>query len=127
MTVSNAYVELLKDQLSDFAPIAVRRMFSGIGRFADGLMFAIAIDDVLYLKADEETRATFEAEGLSPFSYTRGARTVALSYWRAPERLLDDADEMREWAAQALSVAKRMSSRKPGKPKSKAKKRRKSS
>ena len=112
MALSDAYVELLKDQLSGFAPIAVRRMFSGIGLFVDGMMFAIAIDDVLYLKADDETRATFEKEGLAPFSYVRSGRTVPLSYWRAPERLLDDADEMREWAARALSVAKRKAARK---------------
>ena len=123
MAVSDGYVELLKDQLSELGPVSARRMFSDVGLFVDGIMFAIVIGDVLYLKADDETRATFEKEGLVPFSYERSGRTVALSYWRAPERLLDDVEEMREWAARALSVARHTSARK----RSKAKRRRKSS
>lgn len=111
MGVSDGYIELLKDLLADLAPISARRMFSGVGLFAQGVMFAIVIDDVLYLKADKETQASFEAEGLGPFSYNRSGRTVALSYWRAPERLLDDRDDMLDWAQRALAVAKRTSAK----------------
>ena len=32
----------------------VRRMFSGAGVFADGLMIALVVDGVIYLKADDE-------------------------------------------------------------------------
>ncbi|MFN3625218.1 MAG: TfoX/Sxy family protein [Hyphomicrobium sp.] len=109
MPVSDGYVELLKDLLADLAPITARRMFSGVGLFADGVMFALLIDDALYLKADDETRGTFEAEGLAPFTYVRSGRKVALSYWRAPERLLDDREEMHGWASRALAAARQAS------------------
>ncbi|MEI9902021.1 MAG: TfoX/Sxy family protein [Hyphomicrobium sp.] len=120
MAVSDGYVGLLKDLLADFAPVSARRMFGGVGLFTDGVMFALLIDDVLYLKADDTTRSSFEVEGLSPFSYERSGRTVALSYWRAPERLLDDAGELHAWASRALVVARKASApprRKAGKPK----------
>jgi len=107
MGASDGFIELLRELLADIGPLGVRRMFSGAGLFADGLMFGIVIDDVLYLKADDTTRGDFEAEGLAPFSYQRNGRAVDLSYWRSPERLLDDADEMRCWAQRALGVAKK--------------------
>lgn len=122
MPVSDGYVELLQDLLSDLGPITARRMFSGVGLFAGGVMFAIVIDDVLYLKADAATRGAFEAEGLAPFSYARSGRAVALSYWRAPERLLDDRDEMLGWAARALGAARQAS---PGTTRKRNPKRRK--
>lgn len=121
MGVSDGYIDLLKDLLADLAPISARRMFSGVGLFAQGVMFAIVIDDALYLKCDDETRGAFEAEGLAAFSYNRNGRTVALSYWRAPERLLDDSDEMLSWASRALAVARRTSSKRPRSKRRKAK------
>jgi len=102
----DGFIELLRELLADIGPLGVRRMFGGTGLFADGLMFGIVIDDVLYLKADDATRGDFEAEGLAPFSYQRNGRAVDLSYWQIPERLLDDADEMRLWARRAMGVAK---------------------
>jgi DNA transformation protein len=70
-------------------------------------MFGLIADDTLYLKADEATKRAFEAEGLATFAYESNGKTVALSYWRIPERLLDDPDEMLSWARIALGVAHR--------------------
>jgi DNA transformation protein and related proteins len=113
MGVSDGYLELLEDSLADLGPVTSRRMFGGAGLFAGGVMFALVVDDALYLKVDDETRSRFEAESLTPFSYNRNGRAVALSYWRAPERLLDDKDEMLSWALSALTVAKRTSAKAP--------------
>jgi DNA transformation protein len=106
MTASNGFVELVKDALCGLGPVSVRRMFGGAGVYADGVMFGLVADDTLYLKADDETQRAYEAEGLGPFMYTGGGRTIAMSYWRIPERLLDDADEMTAWARVALGVAR---------------------
>ena len=92
--------------MTSFGPITVRRMFGGAGVFRDGLMFALIADEVVYLKADETTEGDFKVEGLSPFTYQtkRNPRTV-MSYWRAPERCLDDPDEMTDWCRKAFAVA----------------------
>lgn len=111
MGASEGFIALLKDLLSGIPPVSVRRMFGGAGLFSDGVMFAIVIDDVLYLKADASTCTAFESEGMTPFSYERHGRRVTLSYWRAPEGLFDDSDELQSWALQALSVAKQHSVR----------------
>jgi DNA transformation protein and related proteins len=120
MTASESFVELLEDALSGLGPMSVRRMFGGAGLYADGVMFGLISGDTLYLKADSQSQRAFEAEGLQPFTYqTRGKHRIALSYWQIPERLLDDPDEMLDWARTALAAARRAAAR-PGRTKARA-------
>ena len=100
--------DYLSELFSEFGPVTVRRMFSGAGIFADGLMIALVVDGVIFLKADADIIPLFEGEGLSPFSYKRkqGRRTI-MSYWRMPERLYDDPDELAEWARRSIAAARR--------------------
>ncbi len=113
MAASEGFIELLKDVLGGLGPVSVRRMFGGAGVYADGVMFGLVADDTLYLKADDETKAAFETEGLGPYGYGGKGKRIDLPYWRAPERLLDDPDEMVEWARTALGVARRAAAAKP--------------
>ena len=91
-----------------FGRITVRRMFSGAGLFVEGTMFAIVVDGVIFLKADEQTIPRFKGEGLGPFTYSTktGTRSLA-SYWRMPERLYDEPDELARWATESLAAARR--------------------
>jgi DNA transformation protein len=75
-------------------------------------MFGLIVRDVIYLKADETCAADFEREGCAAFTYTRGKASGrpsqhALPYWRLPERLYDDPDELAAWAARAFASAER--------------------
>lgn len=106
MSASDGFLALLQDLLSDLGRVTSRRMFSGAGVYIDGVIFALVVDDVLYLKTDEESRTVFEAEGLKPFSFVKQGKRISTSYWRAPERLLDDAPEMQRWARSALKAAR---------------------
>jgi DNA transformation protein len=104
--------EFIHELFAQFGPVTVRRMFSGAGIFRDGLMFGLVIRDVIYLKVDETNAAEFEREGSTPFTYTRGRtsgrpRQHALPYWRLPERLYDEPDELAVWARRAFAVAER--------------------
>lgn len=105
--MANAELKLLlEEMLTPLGPVMVKRMFGGFGVFLDGLMFGLVTDDQLYLKTGEGGRSMFEAEGLGPFTYTKkGGPAVLTSYYRAPERLLDDQDEMLEWARAAHRAA----------------------
>ena len=119
MTASAGFIDLLLDVLRGLGPVTVKRMFGGAGVYADGVMFGLVEGDALYLKADGETLAAFEAEGQAPFVYdgAKGPVTV-MSLWRVPERLYDDPEEMVDWARRALSVARALAAQK-AKPKSK--------
>ena len=102
----------ITELFSGFGPVAVRRMFSGSGVFADGLMIALVVDGVIYLKVDDSLVPLFEREGQAPFSYkTRDGRRTLNSYWRMPERLYDEPDELAEWARHSLQAARRAGSK----------------
>ena len=98
--------EHIKELFAAFAPVSVRRMFSGAGVFTEGLMIAIVVDGVIYLKVATQDIAAFEREGCGPFSYAtkEGTRSLA-SYWRMPDRFYDDPDELAQWARRAYAAA----------------------
>lgn len=98
--------EFLCDALRPLGPVMAKRMFSGAGLFCDGLMFGLIFGDTLYLKADAQSQAAFVAEGMTPFVYEAKGRQVSLGYWRAPERLLDEPDDLVAWSRIALAVAR---------------------
>jgi DNA transformation protein len=105
--------EEIRDLFSAFGPVSVRRMFSGAGLFAEGVMFALRIRDDIFLKADAETIPSLEAEGSRPFSYeTKKRRVVVNSLWRLPDRLLDDPEDLTNFARAALKAAHRAAAKK---------------
>ncbi|MFN0217782.1 MAG: TfoX/Sxy family protein [Hyphomicrobium sp.] len=121
MPVNQSFLDMLLELLAPAGAISVRRMFGGASLYADGVLFALVDDDVLYLKADETTSARYQAEGLKPFTYEGQTGPVSMSYWRAPERLYDDHDQMLEWTREALAVARMAAARKAAKARPKLK------
>ena len=118
MATSPGIQAFLEELFTPLGGVSLRRMFSGHGVFRDGTMFGLVIRDVLYLKADDATRAAFEAEGSAPFTYAGAkGREVRTSHWRVPERLLDEPDEFVEWARAAFAAAKRAETAKSAKAK----------
>ena len=107
MPVSGEFIRLIEEALAPLGSVKARRMFSGAGLYSGSVMFALIADDTLYLKADDATRTAFEAEGLGPFVYQGKGKPVRMSYWQAPQRLLDDPDELLAWAERALEAAHR--------------------
>ena len=100
-------VEFIHDLFQPFGPVTVRRMFGGAGLFADGVMFGLVSGGQIYLKADATTVTCFESERCEPFEYsTKNGKRTLTSYWRLPDRLYDDADELAQWARQALAAAR---------------------
>lgn len=74
MAVTDGYKEFVRDLLSGFGPVTIRNMFGGAGISADGVMFAILVDDTLYLKADQASSSAFAAEGKGQFTYAPAGR-----------------------------------------------------
>ncbi len=98
----------IRELFAAFGPVTIRRMFGGAGIYADATMFALVADGTIFFKADERTIPAFEREGLGPFIYAaKNDKRVAMSYWRMPDRLYDDPDELARWANEALAAARR--------------------
>ena len=104
--------EYIRELFQHFRPVDVRRMFGGAGIFCDGMMFGLIFDGAIFLKIDDETIPDFEREGSTPFVYTRAKSPGrvgkhSLNYWRLPERLYDDPEELAVWATRSFAIAQR--------------------
>jgi len=102
--------EFIRELFAAFRPVTVKRMFGGAGVFVEGLAFAVVFDGVIYLRVDEASIADFEREGSKPFVYPLAKHHVgrpSRNFWRLPERLYDDPDDLAVWAARALAIAER--------------------
>lgn len=121
--------EFVRELFARFGPVSVNRMFGGAGIWSGGLMFALEFDGVIYLRVDDASIADFEREGSKPFVYPRAKTPRKIgrpsrSFWRLPERLYDDPDELAVWAQRALAIAesKKLKRRKqPKRPAAKSK------
>src|SRR5690348_6877719 len=112
MVASDSFAEFLREQLAPVGRVTMRRMFGKTGVFCDGLMFGMVTDNMLYLRVDDHNRAAFkEAESFPPLSYEKKGCTIDLSFWRAPERLFDEPDELVTWALVALAAARRVAAK----------------
>lgn len=100
-------------RMMPLGPVEARPMFGGYGVFLDGLMFGLFAGEVLYFKTDPDSEARFRAAGSEPFTFRRKGRTVAMSYWRAPEACGSDPDALLEWARTGNEAARRAAARKP--------------
>jgi DNA transformation protein and related proteins len=112
MPIDDSLAQMLVDELAPLGHVVVRRMFGGGGVFIDGLMIGLIADDQLYLKVDDALRPRFEAAGLVPFTYSKKTgNPVVMNFWQAPDSVLDDPDELRDWGAAALAAARRVHKR----------------
>ena len=112
MVASDSFAEFLRERLAPLGRVTMRRMFGKTGVFCDGVMFGMVTDDTLYFRVDDHNRAAFkEAESFPPLNYAKKGHTIDLSFWRAPERLLDEPDELVTWAQTALAAARRVAAR----------------
>jgi DNA transformation protein len=117
MAVSAEFRDYVVDVFAPFGEVKIKLMFGGAGVYFKDRMFALLADDRIYLKANDETRPAFEAEGSKPFVFQmKSGELAAMSYLEVPPRLLDDPDELARWARRAyeIAIASRGKGRKPG-------------
>jgi DNA transformation protein len=109
MVASDTFGDFLREQLAPLGRVTMRRMFGKTGVFCDGVMFGMVTENTLYFRVDDENRVTFkEAQSFPPLNYAKKGRTIDLSFWRVPERLFDEPDELVGWARAALAAAHRV-------------------
>ena len=112
MVASDSFADVLREQLAPLGHVTLRRMFGKTSVFCDGLMLAMVRDDSLYFRVDDDNRALFkEAEAFPPLNYEKGGGSIDLAFWRAPERLFDEPDELVAWARLALAAARRVAAK----------------
>jgi DNA transformation protein len=112
MVASDSFANFLREQLAPLGHVSMRRMFGKTGVFCDGVMLGMVRDNTLYFRVDDDNRSAFkEAEAYPPLNYEKSGGVIDLSFWRAPERLFDEPDELLNWAGGALAAARRIAAR----------------
>lgn len=101
------FVDYLHELFVGFGPISSRSMFGGHGIYHDDVMFALVVDDTLFLRTDEQTRPRFEEIGSVPFVHIRQGKAVTMPYHEAPDVMLDDPVSAAVWGTLAWEAAQR--------------------
>ena len=112
--------EWVREHFAELGPLEIRRMFGAAAVYANGLIFALLDDGMVWLKADEINAPLLVEAGARQFTYpTKDGARMAMAYWSLPESALDDPDEAADWARQSIAAAlRKAAARKPRTPRS---------
>jgi DNA transformation protein len=119
MSVDEGLFAWVQEALEPLGRVTLRKMMGGATLYLDGTVFAILVEAEIWIKADAESDARWDAEGCERFSYSFGdGRTGVMNYRRAPTDVYDDPDAMQLWArlgseAGLRAAAKKKPRRKP--------------
>ena len=81
-----------------------RRMFGGVGIYAEGKVFAIEYHERLYFKVDDESRPEFLELGSGPFKPNE--RQTSKTFYEVPAQVAADDAELAAWARRAVEAAR---------------------
>lgn len=98
----DSFREFVLEQLGEVRGVSCRAMFGGYGLYAGGKFFGIIFKGRLYFKVSEASRDRYTAEGMKPFRPS--AKITLKSFYEVPADVLENTDEMTEWAATAIQT-----------------------
>ena len=114
MAISKDFADYCCELLSGVGSPVAKRMFGGWGIYVDGVTIAIIADltalgsgknEKLYLKADDSSKAQFEAAGGQRFIYDAKGKSMGMNYYTATDEAMESPDAMLPWARLALRSA----------------------
>lgn len=98
----------VQETLEPVGAVTMRKMMGGATLYLDGIVFAILDEGEIWLKADAESDAIWDAEGCEKFSVTfKDGKVGTMNYRRAPQDVYDDPEAIRRWAALAVEAGLR--------------------
>jgi len=110
------FVNNVVDLMQSIGPVGAKSMFGGFGLFLNGVMFALVADSTLYLKIDQALECELKNRGLEAFTYSKKGKEFKLSYYQAPEEVLENREDMHLWAGKAYKAALQAAEKKSKRP-----------
>jgi DNA transformation protein len=108
MAFDQGLIDWVEEAMAPLGAVTMRKMMGGATLYLDGSIFAITVDDQLWIKADSESNATWDAISPARFTVTFKDGTIdSMNYRRAPDDVYDDADALREWASLGVAAGRR--------------------
>ncbi len=103
----------VQEAMEPLGRVTRRKMMGGATLYLDGTIFAILVDEGLWLKADAETDSIWDSEGCEKFAVTfRDGKVDVMNYRRAPLDVYDDPEALRHWAGLAVEAGARAAAKK---------------
>jgi DNA transformation protein len=93
--------DFVLDQLQLLGEVDCRRMFGAYGLYHDRVFFGILAQGRLYFKTNAVTCGTYVQRGMQPFR--PNPRQTLKSYYEVPVDILEDHEQLRVWARQAVA------------------------
>lgn len=103
MKKADTFKEFVLDQLRDLQGLRVRRMFSGYGFYCNEDFFGIIARSRLYFKTDARSRKAYLERATKPFR--PNPRQELQTYYEVPVEILEDGEQLVQWAQEAVRVA----------------------
>jgi len=109
MALDQGLVDWIEEAMAPLGAVTMRKMMGGATLYLDGTIFAIvASEGLLWIKADAESNAIWDAAGCPRFTMTfKDGKVDSMNYRRAPDDVYDDADALREWASLGVAAGLR--------------------
>ena len=108
----DSFKDYILDQLAGLG-VTAKRMFGGHGLYRGTEFFGILYHGRLYFRTSDRSRADYLDRGMGPFR--PNARQTLASYYEVPSDLLDDPEQLTNWARAALAATRPAKTRKPRK------------
>ncbi len=100
-------LDTVLQRLTPLGPVKGRAMFGGYGIYFEDTIFGLIAWDTLYFKADERSKADYEALRAEQFAYEGDGGTVAFPYWEVPRQVQSRPERLRAWAKKAIEAGRR--------------------
>jgi len=96
---TGSFKDFVLDQLGGLSGVTCRAMFGGYGLYQGDRFFGIVHKGRLYFKTNEASRPVYRERGMKPFR--PNAKQTLKTYYEVPVDVMEDADQLVAWAAQA--------------------------
>ena len=102
---ADSFKEFVLDQLSALPDVRAKAMFGAHGLYYGNHFFGILDEGRLFFKTDERSKADYTARGMGPIAYESKGRLVTMNFYEVPPDVLEQPQELAEWARKAIGVA----------------------
>src|SRR6185503_224694 len=107
MPVQDQYLAYILEQLAGLGSLRSNRMFGGIGLYSRELFFGLIDDDTLFFKTDESNFAPYHERKMPRFMPFPDRPESVLGYHQVPADVIEDAEQLVDWARRSVEVALR--------------------
>jgi DNA transformation protein len=107
MPVQDQYLAYVLEQLATLGSLRSNRMFGGIGLYSREIFFGLIDDDTVFFKTDESNIAPYRARNMPRFMPFPDRPEAVLGYHQVPADVIEDAEQLVDWARKSVAVALR--------------------